>query len=144
MPVNYLTGPGRFDLNLRISKSFGFGKKSEPNNTGNQGPGAGGVFGRGPGGPGGGGHGGGGGGGGGRGGGPDAGSTGHKYNLTFSVAGRNIENNVNLATPIGNLSSPLFGESNGIVTGFGGGGGGGGAAPTTSNSKIDLQVSFNF
>ena len=143
VPVNYLTGPGRFDLNLRISKSFGFGKKSEPNNTGNQGPGAGGVFGRGPGGPGGGGRGGGGGGGGGRGGGPDAGSTGHKYNLTFSVAGRNILNNVNLATPIGNLSSPLFGESNGIVTGFGGGGGGG-AAPATSNRKIDLQVSFNF
>jgi hypothetical protein len=60
------------------------------------------------------------------------------------VAGRNIFNNVNLATPIGNLSSPLFGESNGIISGFGGGGGGGGAAPATANRKIDLQVSFNF
>jgi hypothetical protein len=43
------------------------------------------------------------------------------------------------------LGSPLFGQSNGIVTGFGpggpGGGGGGGAA---ANRKIDLQVSFNF
>jgi hypothetical protein len=145
IPVNYLTGPGRFSLNLRLSKSFGFGKKTEATNTLAGGPGAGGTFGRGPGGPGGR---GGGGFGGGRGGGPDAGATNHRYNLTFSVAARNIFNNVNLATPIGNLGSPLFGQSNGIVTGFGpggggpgGGGGGGGAA---ANRKIDLQVSFNF
>jgi Carboxypeptidase regulatory-like domain len=143
VPVNYLTGPGRFVMNLRISKTFGFGQKAESTNTSaGGGPGSGGAFGRGPGG--GGGGGGRGGGGGPRGGGPDAGASNHKYNLTFSVAGRNIFNNVNLATPIGNLSSPLFGESNGIISGFGGGGGGGGAAPATANRKIDLQVSFNF
>jgi len=145
VPINYLTGPGRFSMNLRLSKSFGFGKKTEATNTLAGGPGgAGGTFGRGPGGPGG--RGGGGGGFGGRGGGgPDAGATNHRYSLTFSVAARNIFNNVNLATPIGNLGSPLFGQSNGIVTGFGpggpGGGGGGGAA---ANRKIDLQMSFNF
>ena len=43
----------------------------------------------------------------------------HRYNLTFSVSARNIFNNVNLATPIGNLSSPLFGQSNGLASGFG-------------------------
>src|SRR5260370_14880919 len=49
VPVNFLTGPGRFTLNLRLSKSFGFGKKSEAVNAGpGGGPGAGGTFGRGP------------------------------------------------------------------------------------------------
>jgi hypothetical protein len=144
VPINYLTGPGRFSMNLRLSKSFGFGKKTEATNT-LGGPGAGGTFGRGPGGPGG----RGGGGFGGRGGGgPDAGATNHRYNLTFSVAARNIFNNVNLTTPVGNLGSPLFGQSNGIVTGFGGGGGGGGLGGgpggASANRKIDLQVSFNF
>jgi Carboxypeptidase regulatory-like domain/TonB dependent receptor len=141
VPINYLTGPGRFSMNLRLSKSFGFGKKTEATNT-LGGPGAGGTFGRGPGGPGG----RGGGGFGGRGGGgPDAGATNHRYNLTFSVAARNIFNNVNLTTPVGNLGSPLFGQSNGIVTGFGGGGGlGGGPGGASANRKIDLQVSFNF
>jgi hypothetical protein len=138
VPINYLTGPGRFSMNLRLSKSFGFGKKTEATNT-LGGPGAGGTFGRGPGGPGG--RGGGGFGGRGGGGGPDAGATNHRYNLTFSVAARNIFNNVNLTTPVGNLGSPLFGQSNGIVTGFGPGGGPGGAS---ANRKIDLQVSFNF
>jgi len=139
VPVNSLTSPSRFSLNVRLSKSFGFGKKAEATNTGQGGPGAGGTFGRGPGGPGGGGGRGGGGGGGfggGRGGNPDAGATNHRYNLTFSVAARNIFNNVNLATPIGNLSSPLFGQSNGLATGFG--------STATSNRNINLQVTFNF
>jgi len=140
VPINYLTGPGRFSMNLRLSKSFGFGKKTEATNTLGGQP-AGGTFGRGPGGPG-----GRGGGGFGRrgGGGPDAGATNHRYSLTFSVAARNIFNNVNLTTPIGNLGSPLFGQSNGIVTGFGGGGAGGGPGGASANRKIDLQVSFNF
>jgi hypothetical protein len=62
------------------------------------------------------------------------------------VAARNIFNNVNLTTPVGNLGSPLFGQSNGIVTGFGPGGGGPGGGPggAAANRKIDLQVSFNF
>jgi hypothetical protein len=146
VPVNYLTGPGRLSLNVRLSKSFGFGKKTEATNTLGGGPGgAGGTFGRGPGGPGG--RGGGGGFGGRGGGGPDAGATNHRYSLTFSVAARNIFNNVNLTTPIGNLGSPFFGQSNGIVTGFapgGGGGPGGGPGGAAANRKIDFQVSFNF
>ncbi|MEQ1352685.1 MAG: carboxypeptidase regulatory-like domain-containing protein [Candidatus Acidiferrum sp.] len=133
VPINELTGPGRFSLNVRLSKSFGFGKKAEATATAVGGPGAGGTFGRGPG-RGGGGR--GGGGGGGRGGGFDAGSTNHRYNLTFSVSARNIFNNVNLALPIGNLSSPLFGQSNGLASGFG--------SSATANRRIDLQMSFNF
>src|SRR6266403_960181 len=53
VPINSLTSAGRFSLNLRLSKTFGFGQKKEPVNTGAGGPGAGGTFGRGPGGPGG-------------------------------------------------------------------------------------------
>jgi len=133
VPVNSLTSAGRFSLNLRLSKTFGFGQKRESVNTGADGPGAGGTFGRGPGG---GGGRGGGGFGGGRGGGMDGGANNSRYNLTFSVSARNIFNNVNLATPIGNLSSPLFGQANGLA--------GGPYSSSTANRRIDLQVSFSF
>jgi carboxypeptidase family protein len=137
VPINSLTSAGRFSLNLRLSKTFGFGQKMEPVNTG-AGPGGGGTFGRGPGGPGGGGGRGGGGFGGGRGGGGGDGAASNKrYNLTFSVSARNVFNNVNLATPIGNLSSPLFGQANGLA-------GGPYSSGSTANRRIDLQVSFSF
>jgi hypothetical protein len=137
VPINSLTGPGRFTLNLRLSKSFGFGKKAEVANTSaGGGPGAGGTFGRGPGGgPGD--RGGRGGGFGGRGpGGPDGNLSNHRYSLTFSASVRNIFNHVNLATPVGNLSSPLFGLSNGLAPQP--------FSQSTSNRRVDLQVSFNF
>ena len=133
IPINYAEGPGRFSLNLRLSKTFGFGKKAEPANTGAGGPGAGGTFGRGPGGPGDRGP-RGGGGFGGRG--MDGGGSNNRYSLTFSVSARNVFNNVNLATPIGNLSSKLFGQANGLA--------GGPYSSSTANRRIDLQVSFNF
>lgn len=138
VPINSLTSTGRFSLNLRLSKTFGFGQKKEPLNTEAGGPGAGGTFGRGPGGPGGpgGGRGGGGFGGGRGGGGMDGGASNNRYNLTFSVSARNIFNNVNLATPIGNLSSPLFGQANGLA--------GGPYSSSSANRRIDLQVSFSF
>jgi hypothetical protein len=138
VPINDATGPDRFVLNLRLSKSIGFGKKKEATAAaGPGGPGGGGTFGRGPGGGGGGGpRGGGGGGGGGRGGGFDAGGTNRRYSLTFAVSARNIFNNVNLATPIGDLSSPLFGQSNGLA--------GGAYSSNTANRRIDLQITFSF
>ena len=66
----------------------------------------------------------------------DAGSTNRRYALTFSVIGRNIFNNVNVAAPIGNLGSPLFGESNGPA--------GRPYGDSSSNRRLDLQVSFTF
>ena len=77
--------------------------------------------------------------GGGRGGGgrgADAGGTNRKYSATLSVNFRNMFNYVNLGTPIGNLGSPLFGESNGLA--------GRPYGDSTSNRRIDLQLSFNF
>jgi Carboxypeptidase regulatory-like domain/TonB dependent receptor len=134
IPINDATGPARFTLNLRLSKTFGFGKTREATAAaGPGGPGGGGTFGRGPG------MGGGrGGGGGGRGGGGgfDQSATNRRYSLTFAVSARNAFNTVNLATPVGNLSSPLFGQSNGIA--------GGPYGSNTANRRIDLQVTFGF
>ncbi|MGC1904737.1 MAG: hypothetical protein WA715_13030, partial [Candidatus Acidiferrum sp.] len=69
-------------------------------------------------------------------GGMDAGATNRRYGLTFAVSARNVFNNVNLALPVGNLSSPLFGESNGLA--------GGPYGSSTANRRIDLQVTFSF
>ena len=132
IPINDATGPGRFTLNLRVSKTFGFGAKKEAQAAGGPGGPGGGTFGRGPGG-------GGprGGGGGDHGGGMFGGAASNsRYSLTFSVNARNIFNNVNVANPIGNLSSPLFGESNDLARGP--------FSSSTANRRIDLQVSFNF
>ncbi|MGC1482489.1 MAG: carboxypeptidase regulatory-like domain-containing protein [Candidatus Acidiferrum sp.] len=128
IPINYATSPGRFTLNLRLSKTFGFGQKKEASAGGAGGPGGGGGFGHGPGG---GGH---------RGGGPGGmfggGSSKYRYNLTFSVSARNLLNSVNYGPFIGNLSSPLFGEANSSA--------GQPYASSTANRRIDLQARFTF
>ena len=142
IPINYLTGPAEFTLNLRLAKTFGFGPE-----RGRSGPQAdGGPGGPPPGGPGGGGRGGpgggppGGGGGFGRPGGGAFGgfgaATNRRYNLTFSINARNVLNRVNLATPNGNWSSPLFGKSNGLA--------GGPFSSAAANRKIELQALFSF
>jgi Carboxypeptidase regulatory-like domain len=130
IPINDATGPGRFTLNVRLSKTFGFGAKKEAAAGGPGGP-SGGTFGRGPGG--------GGprsGGGGDRGGIFGGAPSNYRYSLTFSVNARNVFNNVNVSNPVGNLSSPIFGESNGLF--------GRPFSSPTANRVIDLQVSFNF
>jgi hypothetical protein len=147
IPINYAEGPSMFAMNIRLARTWGFGDKAEPGAVqrgGGRGPGGGGPGGgggRGPGG--GGGMRGGGFGGGGRGGGFGAvGGTGKKYNVTLSANARNALNHVNLNQPVGNLSSPLFGESTNIASGGGGPfGGGGGAA---GNRRIEFQLRFQF
>jgi len=55
---------------------------------------------------------------------------------------QNLLNRANLGTPVGNLSSPLFGQTNtsgGRFGGFGGGGGSGGG-----NRRVELQLRFSF
>jgi hypothetical protein len=130
IPINYLTGPSNFTLNLRLSKSFGFGRDLGKNAAqsgggaggprgGGAGPGSG-SFGRGgPGGM--------------FGGGP---ATTRRYNLTFSVNARNVTNRLNAATPVGVLSSPNFGQSIASV--------GGPFSTGAANRKIELQAMFNF
>ena len=147
IPRNYGRGPGHYTLNLRLSRTWGFGTRREQNALMDmplQGPppgggpphGGGGGGGRGPGGP--------GGGPGGPGGGPmramfGGESTGKRFNLTLSVSARNVLNHVNLASPVGNLSSPLFGQSLSLAGGFGPGG-----ESAAANRRIDFQLRFSF
>lgn len=120
------TGPGFIGLNLRVSKTWGFGttKFSGPSGGARAGGGEG--------------HGGGGFGGFG-GGGPRGGESPlHRYNVTLSVNARNILNHENLNTPNGAITSPYFLESTGITGGYG-------AEATASNQRrIDLQLRFTF
>jgi Carboxypeptidase regulatory-like domain len=144
IPRNYGEGPSFFNVNLGLSKTFGFGGSREAvaNASGQN---EGGQVGGGRGGMGGGGRRGGGGGGGfGRGGGGRGGgaSSDSRYNLTFSVQVQNLLNTTNKGTPVGNLSSSLFGESLSTAGGFGGGGGGGN--PAAGNRRIIGQVRFSF
>jgi hypothetical protein len=132
IPINYATSPGRFSLNLRVSKTFGFGQKKEPVASGGAGGAS--TFGRGPGG--GGDHGGGQRGGGGMGGMFGGSPTNKRYNLTLSANARNLFNNVNYGNFIGNLSSPLFGQANSLA--------GQPYSSSTANRRIDLQVQFTF
>jgi hypothetical protein len=127
VPVNYLTGPSNFTINMRVSKVFGFGKEGGKA----QGPqgGGGGDHGRGPGGMGprmgGGGMFGGGG-----------AATNRRYNLTLSIQSMNILNHVNYGNPVGNLSSLYFGAPRTLAGG-----------PFGSNAavrRVFLQAQFAF
>ena len=119
IPIYFGEGPGRFSMNLRASKTIGFGPTIEGASGGGGGGGgmSGGTFGRGPGGSG-------------------RGATNRRYALTVGVIGRNIFNNVNVGTPVGNLGSPIFGESNGPA--------GRPYNDPSSNRRLDLQLTFTF
>jgi carboxypeptidase family protein len=132
VPINYGTGPGNATFNLRLSKTIGFGQEAK-GASGGMGPG-------GPGGPRGGPRGGGLGGrglSGGAGGNPFGfGGTNHRYNLTFSISARNLFNSANPGPPVGNLSSPFFGQSISIA--------GGPFSSASANRRVDMQVMFSF
>jgi len=121
IPRNLGTGPGRFMVNLRLSRSFGFGERTSPTvpdvGQAQHGPPIAGARGghSGPGGP----------------------ATGNRYSLTFSISARNLLNTVNLAPPVGNLSSPLFGKSVAL-------GGFGHQGSVSANRTVELQVRFSF
>jgi hypothetical protein len=128
IPVNYLTGPGQFSMNARLSKTFGFGKASggEGGGPGHYHGRRGGLGGRGL-------SGGGGGGGFFRPGGAEE----HRYQIEVGAMVHNVFNKVNLGTPIGNVTSPLFGESISLSSDrfFGG---------QAANRSINLFLRFNF
>jgi len=176
IPRNFGEGPGFVSVNIRVSKTWNFGtihsasaatSREGQGQAGQRGGGGrGGQGGATPRIPGGGGGGipggipGGGAGGGGRGGGggggiagiggpPGGGAEAKRYSMQFSLNFQNLFNHVNLSPPVGNLSSPFFGQSlslNGGFGGFGPGGGGGGAGGSSGagNRKVTAQVRFNF
>jgi hypothetical protein len=158
VPVNFCKGPNNVSVNLRLSRTFGFGPKTESSGNNGQGNGQGGPGG--PGGPGGGGPGGGGGGGGrgggggfggggfgggggggGRGGGGGGGgrrgsNTGRKYNLTIGAQALNLFNEVPYGTPVSTLSNSKFGQTITL--------GGGQFSGSNAVRRITLQANFSF
>jgi hypothetical protein len=147
IPINSLTSDGRFTLNLRLAKTFGFGPDTKGKNAASGG--GGGNRGGGPGGPG-----GGGGGRGGFGGGPGFGPGGggsdttRRYSLTLSINARNIFNNVNTAVPSASIIPPeeiggaasystrYFGIPNALANGP--------FSTNSANRQIYLQAAFSF
>jgi hypothetical protein len=135
IPINYGNGPANVTVNMRLSKTFGFGAGTKkPDASSNPSPGERGPGGRGggPGGP----PGGGFGGPRGMGGifGPS--TTSRRFNLTLTMTARNLFNTWNPGTPIGNLSSTNFGRSNSLA--------GGPFSSGTANRRIDFQAIFSF
>ena len=139
VPINYGPGPGHFVMNLRLTKTIGFGPKIK-GAAGNLAQGQGGTQVRA-----------GGGGGGPRGGplfggGPQMGggaSSDRRYTVTLGVSARNAFNNVNLANPSGVLSatpqgtvSKFFDTPNALQ--------GGPFSTGTAVRRIDLIATFNF
>ncbi len=168
IPRNYGEGPGFFSVNLRVGRTIAFGdtpasraaaeqkrkqqeqqqqqQQQQQQAQNREGGNRGGGGGR----PGGGGQGGGArpgamaGGMGGpmmmmMGGGPGGGE-GKKYSLNFSLFFINLLNRTNLANPVGNLSSPSFGQSLFTAGGFGGGGGN----VAAGNRRVQASVRFTF
>lgn len=126
IPYDYLTGPGQFSMNARVSKTFGFGKETQGGGGGGGGHyhGRGGLMGRGLSG--------------------NSGSgfwhrgesVNRRYQVEMGVMVHNIFNIVNLGTPVGNLSSPIFGQSNSLAGGFFGG--------QSANRSINMFMRFSF
>jgi hypothetical protein len=131
VPINYCTGPSAVTLNLRLSKTIGFGRETKGSSGGGDrgyggphshggGLGPGGLSGAGGSNPFGG----------------RAGGVNRRYSLTFSIAARNLLNTFNPGPPVGNLSSQYFGQS--IMNA------GGPFSSSSANRRIDLQVRFSF
>ena len=140
IPRNFAEGPGYFSVSLRLSRTWGFGPTrgnynatSDDHHHSDSGRGgsSGGSRGGGPPGGGmrmGGGsfHGGG------------EGITEHRYNLTLSISSRNLFNHVNAAPPIGNLTSPYFGESTASANSYGL------ERAQAGNRRLEFQLRFSF
>ncbi len=151
IPINYGEAFSQINVNMRISRTWGFGERTttarqrQQQDGGAPGGGRGPGFGQAAGGPRGGGGGGGRGGGGAPGGGgmPGGGgdSSGRRYSLTASMMFHNMFNTNNKGAPVGSLIAPNFAEPQGLASG---GFGGGGAAAQAFNRRIDFSLRFSF
>jgi len=128
IPRNFADGPGYFSVNMRFAKTFGFGTVHAPARAQAAS-------------------------------GPARASTAAKggaakpapaqparpedkpYKLTLSVFVTNLLNHTNKGTPIGNLSSPLFGTSNSLS---GNGQFTFGASAAQANRSVSLRAQFQF
>ncbi|MGC9292430.1 MAG: carboxypeptidase regulatory-like domain-containing protein [Acidobacteriaceae bacterium] len=125
VPYGLGTGPMNVSLNMRVSKTIGFGPRiGGHGRNGWHGPHGGGLGGRGLSGN--------------QGGfGPAKAAPPRKYSLTLSAFASNVFNRQNLAPPNATLVSPLFGKYQSLAGGFFG-------PPTAGNRSIFLATSLNF
>jgi len=128
LPRNAGRGPGSIAFNLRLSKTWGFGSErgggGSAKSSRDAGPATGpaltapvgtrGLF--------------------------TQPSTPRKYNLTVAMNARNLLNHTNPGPIIGNITSPLFGQSNQIA----GTPNGEGFLETASNRRLELQIRFTW
>jgi hypothetical protein len=117
IPRNYGMGPGFFSVNLGVSRSIAFGNMPAPAAAaaGGSQPAQSGANK------------------------PANGPAPEKrYTVTFSINIQNLLNHTNLTNPIGNLSSPQFGQSISSAGGFGGPG------SSAGNRRMQVQVRFGF
>jgi hypothetical protein len=121
IPRNYGMGPGFFSVNIGMSRSFTFGNVPAPAAAPAAAP-AGQPAQSGAGRP------------------ASGPAPEKRYTVTFSVNIQNLLNHTNLTNPIGNLSSPQFGESISSAGGFGGPGG----SSAAGNRRIQFQLRFGF
>jgi hypothetical protein len=133
IPRNFGEGPNFFSVNLNLSRTFGLGSAPRPAKTAAPaaaqgggarpaGAGASGTTTAAAAGP--------------R---PAAPAPEQPYKLMLGVNILNIFNRANLNFPVGNLSSPFFGQSTTTVGGFGVGGN-----SAAGNRRIQFQVRFSF
>lgn len=127
---NFGRGPAAWNVALRVSRTWGFGREGRGGtvDSGGPQPGMGGGTSHGGGGM-------------QMGGPPASGSASRRYNLTLSASTLNALNHPNFAPPNGDLSSGYFGQSRslgGLIVMTHGG------APSTYNRKIDLQLRLTF
>ena len=122
IPRNYGLGPSFFSVNLGISRAFAFGNMPSATapSSAAAAPGSAKPANAAP---------------------ANAASSEKRYTLTLSVNIQNLLNKTNLQNPIGNLSSPRFGESFSTAGGFGFGPSGSAAA---GNRRIQVQVRLGF
>jgi len=127
LPRNYGRGPSQFTVNLRVTKTIGFGpekdaaaKASAAPTTGQSQNAA--VTGRGLrdllGAP----------------------SVTRRYNLNIGMSVRNLLNHTNPGPIVGNITSPLFGRANQSA----GGPNGEGFSESASNRRLEMQIRLTF
>jgi hypothetical protein len=127
LPRNFGRGPGQISMNLRVGKTFGFGRErggeskssGSPSASANPaqaatGRGLGSLIAAQP--------------------------TSRRYNLIISMAIRNLLNHTNAGPINGNITSPLFGLANQMA----GGANGEGFSENANNRRLELQTRFTF
>ena len=111
IPRNYGRGPGYFSVNLGVSRAFSFGSESKGKRLANPEFSARSRF---------------------------NGFFSRRYTLTFTIQVENLLNNTNPGSPVGNLSSPLFGQSTSSAGPYGFG------SNPAGNRRVEIHIHLNF